>query len=317
MTDPVILLGTQSNGETLPVQVNSFGQLVAEGLQGSEGPEGPQGPQGPQGPEGPEGPGGIELPPDPYEGALLGWLDGGLAWVGAPPVPVPEGVFGPITGWDAQSGYLSVDGDVPSEIDNGVYIWQCDEQGVYFTEGWVTSQVWSDDLTCDKPPNPGKEFKYAFDGNITTTFSNESVGGGTWTFIVRQPGNYKVNCSTNGGRTITVDGSIVATVPVGGDGSNVWYPLGYVGEGQSISIFGEAGGLLLYGWMVDNKMLVDPEFSLNMRVNQRFGDGVIGVPNQTIDFTIGKYLRVPEQRVAPWVLYGNDPTSLIDHLRSS
>jgi len=33
MTNPVILLGTQSNGETLPVQVNAFGALVAEGLE--------------------------------------------------------------------------------------------------------------------------------------------------------------------------------------------------------------------------------------------------------------------------------------------
>ena len=61
MTDPVVLLGTQSNGETLPVQVDAFGRLVAEGLQGAQGPEGPEGPQGP--------PGEIELPPDPYEGA--------------------------------------------------------------------------------------------------------------------------------------------------------------------------------------------------------------------------------------------------------
>ena len=82
MSDPVILLGTQSNGETLPVQVNGFGQLVAEGLDGAkgdpgpkgdpftyddftpeqladlQGPEGPPGSEGPAGPEGPQGPGG-------------------------------------------------------------------------------------------------------------------------------------------------------------------------------------------------------------------------------------------------------------------
>jgi hypothetical protein len=114
-----------------------------------------------------------------------------------------------------------------------------------------------------------------------------------------------------------VDGSEVATVPTTSTFDNTWYDVGYVNEGQSISIFGNAGGLFLFGWKVDNKMLVDPEFSLNLRVNQLIGDGVIGVPSATVDFTIGKYLRVPEQRVAPWVLYGNDPTSRIDHLRSS
>ena len=52
MTNPVVLYGTQSNGETLPVQVDAFGRLVAEGLPGPEGPGGPQGPPGPEGPPG-------------------------------------------------------------------------------------------------------------------------------------------------------------------------------------------------------------------------------------------------------------------------
>jgi hypothetical protein len=88
MTNPVVLLGTQSNGETLPVQVDATGRLVAEGLLG------PPGPPGPEGPEGPEGQ--IALPPDPYEGALLGWENGQLAWVGGS-VPLPDGLFGPIS----------------------------------------------------------------------------------------------------------------------------------------------------------------------------------------------------------------------------
>lgn len=81
MTDPVILLGTQSNGETLPVQVDGFGRLVAEGLQGSEGPRGPEGPQGPP------GPGGDNLPMDGTEGQVLTWVDGAPTWVGDPPGP--------------------------------------------------------------------------------------------------------------------------------------------------------------------------------------------------------------------------------------
>ena len=40
MTNPVILLGTQSNGETYPVQVDDTGRLVAEGLQGPPGQQG-------------------------------------------------------------------------------------------------------------------------------------------------------------------------------------------------------------------------------------------------------------------------------------
>ena len=72
----------------------------------------------------------------------------------------------------------------------------------------------------------------------------------------------------------------------------------------------------IYGIRVAGDLLVDTNESLNIRVNQLYGNGLIGVPNATVDFTPGKYLFVPGQRVAPWVLYGNDPTSLIDHLRS-
>ena len=87
MTDPVILLGTQSNGETLPVQVNDFGQLVAEGIQGSEGPPGPPGEPGADG-------GDFPLPPDPENGDVLGWQDDQLQWIsGIDPQPPLDGVL--------------------------------------------------------------------------------------------------------------------------------------------------------------------------------------------------------------------------------
>ena len=89
MTEPVILLGTQSNGETLPVQVDAFGRLVAEGLQGSEGPEGPPGPQGPPGPEGPPGTPGDTFPEGAEEGDYLRFLNGAPAWGPWEPPPDP------------------------------------------------------------------------------------------------------------------------------------------------------------------------------------------------------------------------------------
>jgi len=68
---------------------------------------------------------------------------------------------------------------------------------------------------------------------------------------------------------------------------------------------------------VDGVLLVDSDLSLNMRINTVFDNNLLGLRNIEKDFTIGKYLYVPSQRVAPWVLYGNDPTSLINHLRQS
>ena len=65
-----ILYGTTAEGESLPVEVNNLGQLVAEGLPGPDGPPGP--------------PGIGELPPDPVEGDALFWQNGQLVWGAVP-----------------------------------------------------------------------------------------------------------------------------------------------------------------------------------------------------------------------------------------
>ena len=96
-----ILYGTTSEGESLPVQVNETGQLVAQGLKGEPGEPGGKGDKGDPGPKGDPGdpgePGvdgedGIGVP-TPYgeEGSYL-WIKNGLpAWTtGEDPGPGPE-----------------------------------------------------------------------------------------------------------------------------------------------------------------------------------------------------------------------------------
>ena len=90
-----ILYGTTADGDSLPVEVNEFGQLIAQGLQGQEGPPGP--------------PGIGQLPPDPFEGAFLGWKDNQLSWLGGS-VPLPSNVFGPILSYE--NGVLELDSAV-------------------------------------------------------------------------------------------------------------------------------------------------------------------------------------------------------------
>ena len=104
--------------------INGSSGVGQPGPPGENGEPGAEGPQGPQGPEGP--PGSIDLPPDPYEGALLGWEDGALAWVGGS-VILPPGTFGP---------YVYVSGDerldIPqdaSDLVNGQAIYMSDSQG--------------------------------------------------------------------------------------------------------------------------------------------------------------------------------------------
>ena len=107
MTNPVILLGTQSNGETLPVQVDATGRLVAEGLQGQPGDPGSQGEKGDKGDPGPKGADGADGAgvPSPYggEGSYLWIKDGAPAWTtgedpGPGPEPEPDVIFNGLPG---------------------------------------------------------------------------------------------------------------------------------------------------------------------------------------------------------------------------
>ena len=100
MTNPVILYGTQSNGETLPVQVDATGRLVAEGLPGGPGEQGPQGDKGDKGDPGEPG----EGVPKPYgaEGDVLTIYQGVPSWREPPAsASVPDWAFM----LDASSGW--------------------------------------------------------------------------------------------------------------------------------------------------------------------------------------------------------------------
>ena len=92
-----ILYGTTSSGETLPVLVDQFGNLLAKGINGEPGQPGQPGTPGEPGGEGPPGPPGTPGVgvPLPYgeEGSYLGIFDGVPKWhtpVGPGPGPEPE-----------------------------------------------------------------------------------------------------------------------------------------------------------------------------------------------------------------------------------
>jgi hypothetical protein len=89
------LYGTTSTGETLPVLVDQFGNLLAKGIDGDPGQPGQPGTPGEPGGEGPPGPPGTpgEGVPLPYgpDGAYLQIVDGVPAWTESPgPGPEPE-----------------------------------------------------------------------------------------------------------------------------------------------------------------------------------------------------------------------------------
>ena len=128
MTTPVVLLGTQANGETLPVQVDATGRLVAEGLTGQPGEPGPPGEAGPPGEPGP--PGIVEWPPGAEDGDVLTWIDGQPVWsaAGAPPslnwsdyLSAQTGVFDP--GSERDKGFNGNANDGARSYGDGDLFW--------------------------------------------------------------------------------------------------------------------------------------------------------------------------------------------------
>ena len=297
--------------EKIPNDVEIEGDLTVTGNLVVDGFEGPPGES-------------VVLPPDPYEGALLGWLNGELAWVGTEPIPIPEYVFGPITRADMEQGILEVAGDIPVDILNGVYLKQCTREGVPFVPGYDFSQGWSNQ--CSGAISPENNAEHLFDGDLSTFCdSNSHNDGPTWS--THYPGVNKLECYMGvkgNGNEITVvsaNGS-ETSVPADGNWSFRWVTLTLPGNSKTLKgITWKRGADGVYltpaAIRINEKVLVDPQLELEFRVNQVMESMIIGSPGGIGEFEVGQYLMSQNQRVAPWVLYGNDPTSLIDHLRSS
>ena len=298
MTEPVVLYGTQSNGETLPIQVDEFGRLVAEGLPGSEGPPGPPG-------------GAFPLPADPYEGALLGWLNGGLAWVSEPAVILPEGLFGPIISYE--DGVVVVEGSIPPEVQNGVYLKQVDKENNPYNPLWNQDENWSD--YCSTDNTLYSNWSIGFDGS-TGTFNRAS---GRLEFNLPSPLNTSNPARIYvGTRPSSVD--VNGTRAINTDGTPQWSSFNVPG-GQISSIQVQATQSSSYdtGWSaieVDGRILCDQNVSQNIRVNTVLNNNTfIGVPGPTDHMTVGAYLRMPAQKVAPWVYFAGRPEARIDHMQ--
>ena len=279
--------------EKIPNDVEIEGDLTVNGsLLGADGQ--------------PIGGGGLALPPDPYEGALLGWLNGQLAWIGTPPIEIPEGVFGPITSWDPSSGVIEVEGTLPGAITTGVYVWQVDAEGNNYTSDFLVSADYPGEVSgSGSISNP----EQMFDG--TTSYASVSTGtSASMRWTPSAPINYisKVEVSgrngQSGGGEWKVNRGQPGTITVPGQDNTDWVTLN-TGSGTlyNIDLSTSSGGCKWGGIRIDGKVLILPQYSNNFRVQQIIGDNKIvgvAVPDGA-NFIPGKYLKVPAQRVAPWV----------------
>jgi hypothetical protein len=262
-----ILYGTQSNGETLPVLVDQFGNLSAKGLRGEAGPPG--------------APGIGQLPPDPYEGAILGWQDGELAWIGGSTI-LPEGTYGPFT-YVKESGSLDIPQNA-SALVNGQQLYMSDELGVTVVAQELTDQianVSSDGLVLTFPTsknfdkfavgdiaqvnwNQSQDWSAGADSSWYDPYSNgttylpsrlfdgdEQVGGfcggstnGTITMNVQITSSFRVKgFGSVGSWKVTIDGVERDVEFTSSGGQGLWTVVPSTGQLTRIRNVGNAGGV--------------------------------------------------------------------------
>ena len=272
-----ILFGTTAEGDTLPVEVNEFGQLIAEGLTGAEGPPGP--------------PGVGQLPADPYEGAVLGWKDGALSWLGRV-VPLPKGTYGPITNYE--NGILTVQDEVTLPYQAEIYL--SDEEGnpysfspvsspivsiagrvltlsndlnladfrvgdvVQESTDWNQTEEFSDGIVTGAPYRPWTNL---FDGSLTTGVFTYTGSQTTLKLPSPVPWAYKIEVyALRYGGSLFINGSNVTASLTGIGSDPEWFDItstvGASGVIDNLGVSDDSGNYLqLMGVRLDGKLLVD------------------------------------------------------------
>jgi hypothetical protein len=155
-----ILYGTQSNGETLPVLVDQFGNLIAKGIQGEPGKDGDKGDKGDTGDPGEQGPQGTpgEGVPLPYgpDGTYLQIVDGVPVWA-EPPGPPPEPVFMEWLNIDDTANCVDEAGNPINPPDPLAYLSGLDS--------WLTSdyfEIAGSEQIANTTVDTTKQFKFKF-----------------------------------------------------------------------------------------------------------------------------------------------------------
>lgn len=310
-----ILYGTQSNGETLPVLVDQFGNLIAKGIEGQPGPPGP--------------PGIGELPPDPIEGAILGWQDGELAWIGGS-VPLPAGTYGPYV-YTAEGGTLDVPQDA-SGLINGQQLYMSDQTGANVTADCTTDTIasvesvgeWNTSADWTSNTTPAGTGLNSLNRLYDTNFYNFTVGDNNnfALFINGLPATttvngIKVRMMVDDGCQVTFlfqNGSFVIPNMSGGRDDNplewtVECPIGTVLTGIQCYKSGRTGSARVYEIKINDKPLVDSRYASS---NPPTGAFNLTFPtNKDFDkFEVGDVVQDPDVKITD--IEAGGPTITVD-----
>jgi hypothetical protein len=245
--------------ESIPNDVEINGDLTVTGLINGSAGVGEPGPPG--------APGVGELPPDPYEGALLGWEGGQLAWLGQA-IVLPAGTYGPYT--YQEIGTLEIPQDA-STLVYGQSLFMSDEFGRQAYETYETDTIASVvvspiapdyalgvDTSKSSPPEPGYPYSNLFDGSLDTSYfvSSREPALGIWINFNPPLSNvekFEVY-GTNGGSSSSScsfsfnNGAVEATVTTSG---RKWYEVitaSTPGSPLTISSVQIGGSNIFSGW---------------------------------------------------------------------
>ena len=234
-----------------------------------------------------------------------------MAWLGTPPIPIPDDLFGPI--YDINSGLITVEGDVPAAVGNGVYVWQTDSAGNLYSKDMDVSREYASLLTGNYPIDDtllafnGDITNWAncFDGNYNATpskgyyemvldLSFNPLDGPVDVYSVMSPtpmyyGRFAVDTGSGYGSDIECK-------------QNAWTSLIPLGSKlHKLRVRTTHNGCSFAALRANGKICLDPSLSANARVNSVTGSSLVTVPNNESLFMVGKYLRTFDQKVAPWV----------------
>lgn len=275
-----IIYGTTEDGQTVPVQANQAGQLVAMGLQGVPGEPGQPGPPGDPGPPGPPGDIYDSLPPDPWNGAALGWWEGELVWLGDEPIVLPAQTVGPLVAVDNEHSALTCQSDENFDtLIEGLDVFMSDKDGNSqsfqpFTAPVTAIETIEDGWVSTDVPEGNSWFSVAYGNGKFVACSNDGTNRIMYSFdgiewfaasAARNNGWYSITFGNNKFVAVAYEGTnrvqystdgILWTI-ANGAAQNSWVSVTY-GNGIFVAISNDGDNRVMYSADGINWQLANP-----------------------------------------------------------
>jgi hypothetical protein len=197
---------------------------------------------------------------------------------------------------------ITVEGDIPSQIANGVYVYQCNQDGTIYADGWNNSQNWTS-LTTATNLYSGYEVKWLFDpfvpdallgtsgSSLILNWAGTINGEVEVTFNTAGfPGDAKFKDNNGSEQNISLPANTNGIVKNLGNINLTELKAPHPSGGNAVVV----ASIKLNGLILVDSGEYPSAPNLNFLVQSVSGQTLTGTANATNNFIIGKYLRVPE-----------------------